>query len=156
MTLPLLPVPVWIVRLPGPDSGDPAEVLGRAAAVDPWAAVGPSALLDEDPTRLAALTEGDTGPAAVGVLGVHPVGDDEGALLEVAAALEAPDLDESDLATLAADESAAPEVRAYARLAGELVDASINRGVRTGPVPSANILCLLFPHLKICRAKKKR
>ena len=102
MTLPLLPVPVWIVRLPGPDSGDPAEVLGRAAAVDPWAAVGPSALLDEDPTRLAALTEGDTGPAAVGVLGVHPVGDDEGALLEVAAALEAPDLDESDLATLAA------------------------------------------------------
>lgn len=145
-----------VLRLAPVGSGGPATALGTARLVDPWAAVGPAALLDEDPARLAVLAEGDAGPTAVGVLGVHPLGNGRAALLEVAEALPAPELDPADLEALAADADAPEEARVYARLAVDAAGMSLERGVRPGPMPRANILCILLPHLKICRAQKRR
>lgn len=152
MSHPLAPVTVWVVRLPGP--GSDARVVGRATAVDPWAAVGPAALLDEDPARLAVLVDAPGGPAAVGVLGVHAVGADDGALLELSAPVGAAEVPIEDLLALADDPEAPPELRAYARLAAEL-EPEIRPGVLPGPIGRANILCILFPRLKICRAQKR-
>lgn len=156
MTSALSPSAVWVVRIPPPGSADSAVVSARAWTVDPWAAVGPASLLDEDPARLVVLAAPDGAPAAVGVLAVHPVGPDDAALLELADSVDAPTLDGSELEALAADRDTPAALRAYARLASGL-DFEIRRGnVLPGPMPRANILCLLFPHLKICRSQKRR